>query len=258
MIASDEAASQGARPRTWLVLIHQLPPKPDYLRVKIRRRLQGIGAAQLKPTVYILPDDDESLEDAHWLIREIRSLGGTAVLTRSAFLDGISSEEIEAMLKVEQAAEARPETRPADRIEPGRTWVTRTGVKVDRIASAWLIRRFVDPAASFKFVPATGYTPTAGELRFDMFEAEYTHEGERCTFQTLVARFALADTALAMIGEIVHDIDCKDQQFGRPETEGVAALIRGIAAATDDDDARLSRGAVLFEGLYQAFSPRSR
>lgn len=257
MDASDEATSQEDGPRQWLVLIHQLPPKPDYVRVKIRRRLQGIGAVQLKPSVYIVPDTDESLEDCHWLLREIRALGGSAVLARSAFIEGISNEEIDAMFETERAPEARPAGQSADRVEPGRIWVTRTGVKVDRIASAWLIRRFIDADAVFKFVPPTGYRPRAGELRFDMFEAEYTHEGERCSFQTLLGRFGIDDAALEMIGEIVHDIDCKDQQFARPETDGVAELIRGIVSSTDADQERLTRGAVMLDDLYHAFSRRS-
>ena len=78
----------------------------------------------------------------------------------------------------------------------GRTWVTREGVHVDRIASAWLIRRFIDPEASFKFVPSKGYPPQPGELRFDMFEAEFTHEGDRCTFEVLLERARLDDSAL--------------------------------------------------------------
>ena len=89
----------------------------------------------------------------------------------------------------------------------GRTWVTRRGMFVDRIGSAWLIRRFIDPDARFKFVPAKGYAPEAGELRFDMFEAEFTHEGDRCTFEVLLSRGGLErDPGLAAIGEIVHDI----------------------------------------------------
>ena len=144
----------------------------------------------------------------------------------------------------------------AERVEPGRTWVTREGVHVDRIASAWLIRRFIDPDARFKFVPARGYVPRRGELRFDMFDAEYTHEGERCTFETLLARFGLRDRALAAIGAIVHDIDCKDERFGRPETAGVASLIRGIARSYEEDAARLERGSAVFEDLYSALSAR--
>ena len=99
----------------------------------------------------------------------------------------------------------------------GRTWVTRQDIHVDRLASAWLIRRFIDHDATFKFVPPKGYEPIAGELRFDMFEAEYTHEGQDCTFETLLKRFQIVDAALATIAEIVHDVDCKDAQFGRAE-----------------------------------------
>ncbi len=108
-------------------------------------------------------------------------------------------------------------------------WVTREGVYVDRIASAWLIRRFIDPEARFKFVTPKGYRPQPGEVRFDMFEAEYTHEGEACTFEILTKRFGLTDSALRAIGEIVHDIDYKEPRFGRPETAGVERLLTGIA-----------------------------
>ena len=132
----------------------------------------------------------------------------------------------------------------------GRTWVTRTGIFVDRIASAWLIRRFIDPEARFKFVPPQGYRPKPGELRFDMFEAEFTHEGNRCTFEVLLERFHLDDPALGVLAEIVHDIDLKDDKFGRDEAPGVAAVVFGIVAAHDDDATRLDRGGALFDDLY--------
>ena len=242
----------------WLLLIHQLPPKPDYLRVKMRRRLSRMGAALLKSTVYVLPNRAEALEDFTWLAREIHAAGGSAMVCEARFVEGVGDEEIEAMLHAEsiEPSAAGDQERP-ERVAPGRTWVTRQGVFVDRIASAWLIRRFIDPEARFKFVPARGYRPEPGELRFDMFEAEYTHEGERCTFQTLVARFGLDDPALAAVGEIVHDIDCKDEQFGRPETQGVARLLRGIADGTEQDEARLERGGRLFDDLYAAFTHRA-
>ena len=136
----------------------------------------------------------------------------------------------------------------------GRTWVTRRGVFVDRIASAWLIKRFIDPEARFKFVPPEGYAPRKGELRFDMFEAEYTHEGDRCTFETLVRRFRWRDPALRTIGEIVHDIDCKDTKFGRPEASGVERMLAGIARKHAVDTTRLQRGAAVFDSLYQSFA----
>src|SRR5918996_3073559 len=140
----------------------------------------------------------------------------------------------------------------------GRTWVTREGVHVDRIASAWLIRRFIDPEATFKFVPSKGYTPSAGELRFDMFEAEFTHQGDRCTFEVLLEQAGLDDPALQAIGEIVHDIDLKEARFGREEAAGIASLIAGIARAHAHDEERLAQGVAVFENLYASFRNRRR
>jgi hypothetical protein len=244
-------------PAEWLLLIHHLPPKPDYLRVKVRRRLHRLGAVPLRGSVYVLPDTEEAREDFQWLLGEIRAEGGTAMLCRAAFLDGLNDEELRAMF-----ATAAPGTSPGqmpgalERVEPGRTWVTRRGIHVDRVASAWLIRRFIDPKARFKFVPPRGYRPGPGELRFDMYDAEYTHEGEHCTFQVLLRRFGLTESGLGAIGEIVRDIDCKDSKYGRAETAGIAALIEGVVAATPDDEERLARGTPIFEGLLGHFSTR--
>ena len=132
----------------------------------------------------------------------------------------------------------------------GHTWVTRQDVYVDRIASAWLIRRFIDPKARFKFTATKSYRPKSGEVRFDMFEAEYTHEGDRCTFETLVERAGLRDRGLRAIGEIVHDIDCKDAKFGREEAPGIAAVMRGIVRASSTDAARLEQGTAVLDQLY--------
>jgi hypothetical protein len=310
------SAQGGKRPRgDWLFLIHQIPPKPDYFRVKVRRRLQRLGAVALKNSVYLLPRRTETREDFEWLAREIQAEGGEATLCRGALLAGTSDEEVETMFRTERdldyAAIERDARALAGRGEPtedevarlrrrleetaridwfdapgraaaeralagaasppsleaaeagaspvrGTTWVTRTGIKVDRISSAWLIRRFIDPAARFKFVPAKGYRPAAGELRFDMFQGEYTHEGDRCTFETLLWRFGLTDQALRALGEIVHDVDCKDDKFGRPEAAGIASLIDGLALAYPDDAERLERGGAVFEGLYAYISGGSR
>jgi hypothetical protein len=135
----------------------------------------------------------------------------------------------------------------------GRVWVTRQGVHVDRIASAWLIRRFIDPDARFKFVRGKDYTPSAEELRFDMSGAEFSHEGDRCTFEVLLARAGLGDLALHAIGEIVHDIDLKDDKFGREETRGISHLMSGLTTANRTDDQRVSHGRVVFDNLYEYF-----
>jgi len=260
MDASSESSAQArAGSRRWLLFIHQVPPKPDYLRVKIRRRLRRLGAVAVKKTVYALPSSDEAFEDFAWLRREVESEGGSAVIAEAEFVEGLADEELDAMLESERGGSTDRESLPPltpDRIRPGTTWVTREGVHVDRIASAWLIRRFIDKKARFKFVPARGYKPRAGEVRFDMFEAEYTHVGEECSFQTLLRRFALRDRALRAIGEVVHDIDCKDDRFNRPETAGTAALIDGLVRTNADDVKRIDEGAALFDNLYEYFRKR--
>ena len=119
------------------------------------------------------------------------------------------------------------------------------------MADAWLIRRFIDPEACFKFVPGREYRPQPGELRFDMFEAEFTHEGDRCTFEVLLARAGLNDPALAAIGEIVHDIDLKDGKFNRLEAAGINLAVRGLASIVTDDRKLVRQAATVFDGLYE-------
>jgi hypothetical protein len=314
-------------PPRWLLLIHQIPPKPNYLRVKIWRRLQRLGAVAIKNSVYVLPRSDAAQEDFHLVQREIVADGGDASICEARFVEGLSDEQVETLFRVARdadyaqvAEEARavasrfPKRAPPDADQRGdiegelsrlrrrmeeiaaidfcdasgreaaarliagiedrlaarevpnseapkpeigplrnRIWVTRKGIHVDRIGSAWLIRRFIDPKAKFKFVPGKGYRPEAGELRFDMFEAEFTHEGDRCSFEVLLLRAGVDDPALRPIAEIIHDIDLKDSKFGREETVGVDRLIAGIAMGHKDDEARLERGSALFDDLYEYF-----
>jgi hypothetical protein len=310
-----------ANDERWLLLIHQIPPKPNYLRVKIGRRLQRLGAVAIKNSVYALPSNEQAQEDLQWVLREIVESGGEGSICESRFVDGLSDAQVEglfnaardadyaAILKEARAtndgaesdaaaaatklrrrlaavaaidffsasgrlgaesavaaieervhmtstAKSDQTTRSAGGrvdLSGGRTWVTRRGIHVDRMASAWLIRRFIDPAARFKFVSGKGYEPEPGELRFDMFEAEYTHSGERCTFEVLLAEFDVSDAALRPIAEIVHDIDLKEDKFGREETPGIDRLIAGIAMTHREDAARLSRAAAVFDDLYEYF-----
>jgi hypothetical protein len=176
------------------------------------------------------------------------------------FFDANGRQAADGLVRGLEHALAEQGTEPAGETTPkpganlaGRVWVTRTGVHVDRIACAWLVRQFIDSRASFKFVPAKGYVPEPNELRFDMFEAEFTHEGDRCSFEVLMTRAGLDEPALSVIAEIVHDIDLKDEKFGRDEAPGVKTLIHGICADTSDDNERLVRGAAIFDDLYAVF-----
>ncbi len=134
----------------------------------------------------------------------------------------------------------------------GLTWVTRPDVYVDRIATAWLVRRFIDPRARFRFTATSEKRRRAGEITFDVAEGDVTHEGERCTFQVLLDRLGLKDVALRTIGEIVADIDFKEPRHGHPETAGVERLLSGLVARHARDRERIEKGAELFDALYAA------
>jgi hypothetical protein len=167
--------------------------------------------------------------------------------------------ELEARLMKTQPAVPEPVSASRTLKElRGRRWVTRRGVHVDRIACAWFIRRFIDPPAQFKFVDPAGYAPRRDELRFDMADAEFTHRGDQCSLEVLLAESGLRDPALRAIAEIVHDLDLKDDKFARPETQGIRQLLAGITLATEDDRTRIERGGVLFEDLYRSLQRQPR
>ena len=315
-----------ATPAKWLLLIHQIPAKPDYLRVKFRRQLSQLGAVAIKNSVYVLPATAENRTGLSELAREVLQQGGEAVVCEAQLVEGLADGAVADLLRAATDAEYSAITKEAKRLaselrgprvrnetqrrRAGRAlerlrarfdhavsrdpfkadgretaarllslvedlvqgveetskrapetfdrpkaalWVTRTGVMVDRIASAWLIKRFVDPSARFKFVTGRGYRPAAGEIRFDMAGAEFTHKDGRCTFEVLAERFRLRDSALKPIAEIVHDLDLEDEKYGRPETAGVGRMIVGLALASADDEARLAQGRATFNSLYESF-----
>jgi hypothetical protein len=313
----------------WLILVHRIPPRPLYLRAKMRQRLAGAGAIAVKNAVYLLPQGAEALEDLQWIAQEIVAGGGDAHLFEGDFVDGVASEAAVAQFRearnadydalaadahaamkaarsaaavaelaasharmlrrleeirridffdadrrtVAEEALAAIETRlQKDRKEEtrmlkanpdlrGRTWVTRPGVKVDRMASAWFIRRFVDPKARFRFADAAA-PKKEGEVRFDMVGGDFTHEEDRCTLETLVGRVGLPDTrpdkGVRAIAEIVHDLDLKDAKYGRAEAPGVRMMLDGLMARTDDDEERIERALVIFDDLHEALGTRKR
>lgn len=316
----------------WLVLVYQFPQVPGSLRVKIWRRLQGIGAVAIKNSMYALPLNEQAREDFQWLLTELTSAGAEGAILESRFVDGLGDDQVRGLFNsardddykvlVEEVrafiADQNPSTdsgeetiRDAHRLlsrsrrrfseiksidyfeasnqqnaaaalrlleehmgreSDGsktegetmtpinlddlkkRVWVTRRDVHVDRIASAWLIRRWIDPDAVFKFVASKGYSAGPRELRFDMFDAEFGHQGDMCTFEVLSQLVRPDDTALRGIAEIIHDIDLKDFKYGRAETQGIALLLAGIVAGNDDDDRRINRGSTMFDDLYCSIS----
>jgi hypothetical protein len=309
----------------WLILVHRIPPRPLYLRAKMRQRLADVGAVAVKNSVYLLPHGDDALEDLQWIAQEIVAGGGDAHLFSGDFVDGVASDAAVAQFREARAADydalasdahasmkaarsaaavaelaaayarllrrfdeirridffdaegrgaaeevlagiearlqkdkkeetrmlkARPELR-------GKTWVTRPGVKIDRMASAWFIRRFVDPKARFRFVDPAALKKD-GEIRFDMVGGDFTHEEDRCTFETLIDRVGLPDRSVRAIAEIVHDLDLKDGKYGRGEAAGVRTMLEGLMSRTGNDEERIERALVLFDDLHEALGTRRR
>jgi hypothetical protein len=136
-------------------------------------------------------------------------------------------------------------------------WVTRPRPGIDRVGSAWLIRRFIDAKARFGFVTDAKTAPE-GSIPFDMFGAGFGHEGDRCTFEGLQSRFDIRDPAVKRLGELVHDLDLKDRRYGAPEAPTVEATIEGLRLSHSDDSALLEQGMALFEALYRSFAQAKR
>jgi hypothetical protein len=132
----------------------------------------------------------------------------------------------------------------------GKTWLTRPRPGIDRSGSAWLIRKFIDPRARFIFALDPAKAPQA--LPFDMINAEFSHHGDECTFETLVKRFGIQDAAVGQIAEMVHDADLEDAKFHRSECIGINAVLGGWAKSSMTDAELLSKGMDCFEGLYRA------
>lgn len=130
----------------------------------------------------------------------------------------------------------------------GRTWLTRPRPEIDRVGSAWLISKFIDPKSKFVFAPTAQTVPEA--IPFDMLDAEFSHHGNCCTFETLTKRFAISDKAVAKIGEMIHDADLDDARFQRVECVGIDRVLKGWAKEGVPDDEILRRGLQCFDALH--------
>ena len=137
------------------------------------------------------------------------------------------------------------------------TWVTRPRPGIDRVSSAWLIKKFIDPAAKFAFAKRAAEVP--GAVPFDMFEgAGFSHVGDDCTFETLCKKFAIRDPKVVTIGEMVHDADLQDEKFGRSEAIAFERVLHGWAQEGIADRVLLERGMNLFEGVFRSLRSRAR
>jgi hypothetical protein len=306
-----------------LILVHQLPPSPSNLRVRVWRRLQQVGAVVLRNSLYVLPATDEAREDFNWVREEIQASGGQVSVLEATAVDGVTDGELiqqfrnqrtadyealaaairksggnpprrnrrltgkarervllslrgryaaiqardyfnaagrplveQAFRDLEHADGASAATSPARKLKAAefrrRTWMTRPRPGVDRIACAWLIRRFIDGDARFTFA-ASADAAKRKAIPFDMADVEFGHHGPHCSFETFIERFALRDPAVAAIARVVHDLDLKESRFGMPECAAVSRIVDGLRASYPDDAKLLEQGIAFMEALYQSF-----
>jgi hypothetical protein len=239
---------ENASPADVLGLFHE-PRDRDYkhLAARYRKLLQSLDRKTAAASSRVR-DELARLSKEHQRIREIDffSAPGGAEVRRL--------EEAIAM-RVRRPESARPEPTPTLDLTKlrGRRWVTRPRPHVDRVASAWLIKRFIDPAAVFVFAPPAEFPKDA--IAFDAPGVELSHHGEDCTFETLVKRARLRDRRLTRLAEVVHEADLRDGKFPHEEARGIDVAIRALLAASPDDQQVLTQGMAMFEGLY-ATTPR--
>ena len=179
-------------------------------------------------------------------------------IRRVDFFDAPAGRPIEAAIAVVEHRLAGPAqnkeaamVRVSSKDFVKRRWVTRPRPGVDRMSSAWLIRRFVDPKATFAFADK----PSASDVPFDMYSGEFSHQGTSCTFEVLVQRFGITDAAVLRLAQIVHDLDMKDTRYNTPEAPAVQRMVDGLRQVHADDGALLEQGIQMFEALARSFEP---
>jgi hypothetical protein len=179
-----------------------------------------------------------------------------SAIERIDFFDAPARSETAASLAaLQRAFDGRQPVRKAPRAAlsaasfHGRRWVTRRRPGVDRMASAWLIRRFIDPNATFAFTDRAG----GAEVPFDMYTGEFSHQGDSCTFEVLASRFRLKNPAIVKLGQIVHDLDMKDTKYDPPEASAVSRMVEGLQALHGDDATLLEQGIAMFDALARSF-----
>jgi hypothetical protein len=206
---------------------------------KQKRMTQSLMKSFLKEETALL----ENLEDIHRVDFFSNALRGKVSRV---------FKELKTHLASAQPFTTRPPAKYDKENFQKKVWATRERIHIDRLCSAWLIWRFIDPQASFVFAPENKLPKDA--IAFDVLGAEFSHHDENCTFETLAKSFQIQDPAIRTIGEMIHDVDLKDHKFGRPEGPGLDAIIRSLSASAADDHEALRKGSIFLDALYKYYS----
>lgn len=315
----------------WLLFSYTVPAKNPNVRVKAWRRLQAVGAVQLKSSLYVLPFSEANYEHLQWLAREVEELGGEAVFFHCPAVENLGEAEIKALFgkvrdedyarlneemqvfvksleaqALDQEGKARElqaglkkftrkfqaiqeidffPTGQAERMAmllaslaeqlmvltgetakpapgpilqkkdyQGKTWVTRERPYIDRLASFWLVKRFIDIDANLTFIPPKEeMKKDPGLVYFDMADAEFTHRDRLITFEVLVAAFGLQDRGTTRLAALVRAIDLKEDLEGLEEAKTLKDVVDGLVKITPNDEELVHRALLIFEALYAAY-----
>jgi hypothetical protein len=224
-----------------VVSLFNAPRDKEY--VELRKALQNFVARRKKSDAEFAVAELERLTK-HF--RELRQID---------FFDSPRGHDVAMLLRRAEGPRHSLKLRTLDPKQYcGKTWLTRPRPEIDRVGSAWLISKFIDPQAKFVFAPTAQAVPEA--IPFDMLDAEFSHQGNCCTFETLTRRFAIVDKAIAKLGEMIHDADLDDARFQRVECVGVDRVLKGWAKEGLPDEEILRRGFECFDALYSFLQRR--
>ena len=210
---------------------------------ELRKSLQSFIARQKKM------DAEEASSELERLTRRFREVRAVD------FFDSPRGHDVAMLLRRAEGPKRLRQLETLDvKLYQGKTWLTRPRPEIDRVGSAWLIARFIDRKPKFVFAPTVDAIPDA--IPFDMLDADFSHHGNCCTFETLTRRFAISDKSLVKIGEMIHDADLDDARFQRVEAVGIDRVLKGWAKEGLSDQEILRRGFECFDALYAFLQPR--
>src|SRR5438067_2085544 len=170
------------------------------------------------------------------------------------FFQSPRGQDVQMLLRRAEGSSLKKLSRLDPKNYRGKIWATRPRPEIDRVGSAWLISKFIDPEAKFMFASAA---PSSGEaIPFDMVDVEFSHHGDCCTFETLIGRFAIDDKAVRKIGEMIHDADLEDAKYQRTECIGIDRVLKGWGKSGMRDEEILAHGFECFDGLYEFLQRR--
>src|ERR1700719_4621341 len=205
--------------------------------VELRKSLQSFIARRKKSDAEFAAAELERLTKQ---FRELRQID---------FFDSPRGHDVAMLLRRAEGPRRSARLQTLDmRQYRGKTWLTRPRPEIDRVGSAWLISKFIGPDAKFVCAPTADAVSEA--IPFDMLDAEFSHHGNCCTFETLSKRFAISDKAITKIGEMIHDADLDDARFQRVECVGIDRVLKGWAKEGRPDEEILHRGFDCFDALY--------